>query len=106
MASRHQRGLVDSLADADGASAFSAASHSSRLDGHVVVGDSEFSDEGLHQLCRTTRRGPEVNLKRARTESASSTRPSASAGDDEIYLCCEASDGSFVRVSSVDETVS
>jgi two-component system phosphate regulon sensor histidine kinase PhoR len=84
----------DSLADAAGAA---LGRRITLIDSTgVVLGDSEFSDEGLHQLQNHSTR-PEVIEARA-NGVGSSTRPSASAGDDEIYLAVKHPMG-FVRVS-------
>ncbi|MEO7083399.1 MAG: ATP-binding protein [Gemmatimonadaceae bacterium] len=85
---------ADSLADVDGAA---LGRRVTLIDSTgVVLGDSEFSDEGLHQLQNHSTR-PEVIEARAKG-MGSSMRPSASAGDDEIYLAVKHPMG-FVRVS-------
>ena len=62
----------------------------------VVRGDSEFDGEDLHQLQNHSTR-PEVVAARA-SGLGSSMRPSASAGDDEIYFAVRHPLG-FARVS-------
>ncbi len=62
----------------------------------VVLGDTEFSGDALHQLQNHSTR-PEVIGARA-GGIGKSMRPSASAGDDEIYLAVKHPLG-FVRVS-------
>jgi two-component system, OmpR family, phosphate regulon sensor histidine kinase PhoR len=68
----------------------------------VVIGDSEFSGEALHRLQNHSTR-PEVMAARA-TGLGMSMRPSASAGDDEVYVAVKNSLG-VVRVSVTTTTL-
>ncbi|HEX3865293.1 MAG TPA: ATP-binding protein [Gemmatimonadaceae bacterium] len=95
VATEWHRGIdYDSLADAAGAA---LGRRVTLIDSTgVVVGDSEFSGEALRQLQNHSTR-PEVIDARA-SGMGRSMRPSASAGDDEIYLAVKHPLG-FVRVS-------
>lgn len=89
----------DSIADAAGAA---LSRRVTLIDSTgVVVGDSEFSGEGLKQLQNHSTR-PEVVAARL-AGIGWSMRPSASAGDDEFYVAVRHPLG-FVRVSVTTTT--
>ncbi|HTE47762.1 MAG TPA: histidine kinase dimerization/phospho-acceptor domain-containing protein, partial [Gemmatimonadaceae bacterium] len=88
------RSNPDSLADAAGAA---LGRRVTLVDSNgVVVGDSEFDGEGLTRLQNHSTR-PEIVAARTNGLGAS-TRPSASAGDDEMYVAVRHPLG-FARVS-------
>jgi two-component system, OmpR family, phosphate regulon sensor histidine kinase PhoR len=87
---------ADSLADVSGR-ALGGGRRVTLIDSTgVVVGDSDFGGEGLHRLQNHSTR-PEVVAARA-TGVGASMRPSASAGDDEVYVAVKHPLG-VVRVS-------
>ncbi|MDB4878072.1 MAG: phoR [Gemmatimonadetes bacterium] len=90
----HPRIDADSLADAAGKA---LGRRVTLIDSSgVVVGDSEFDGEDLHHLQNHSTR-PEV-MAALKAGVGTSTRPSPSAGDDEIYLAVKHPLG-VVRVS-------
>ncbi len=85
---------ADSLADAAGAA---LGRRVTLIDTNgVVIGDSEFSGDDLHNLQNHSTR-PEV-IAAKRTGVGTSMRPSASAGDNEVYVAVRHPLG-IVRVS-------